>query len=98
MNIGLRDVAALAELIGAALAAGDDPGGDDVLHAYQQQRRRDTMKMVAATDGLNRLFATDALPLKLARRAGVRMVAKTPIAKRFFMRQAMGLTGSLLAE
>ena len=52
-------------------------------------------RLVAVTDGINRLFANDILPLKLAREAGLAIVDRLPPAKRFFMRHAMGLLGEL---
>ncbi len=70
LNIGLRDVAALAEAIVDAARLGLDLGGPDVLERYQRWRRFDTMAMGVATDGLNRLFSnrSDALRLVARRR------------------------------
>lgn len=97
LNMGLRDIAALAELAGEALAAGDDPGAAALLARYQRQRRADNMGMAGATDVLNRLFSNDIAPVRLTRRAGLRLVAKMPVAKQFFMKQAMGAAGMLPA-
>jgi 2-octaprenyl-6-methoxyphenol hydroxylase len=86
LNLGFRDVKALADLAADA----DDPGAPDVLEAYQRARRFDNMTMVAVTDGLVRLFSSRLPGAKFLRRAGLKAVAKLPAAKRFFMRQAMG--------
>ncbi|RAU23738.1 2-octaprenyl-6-methoxyphenyl hydroxylase [Paramagnetospirillum kuznetsovii] len=95
MNMGIRDVAALAEVIVDARRLGLDPGGPDVLERYQRWRRFDTLLMLGLTDGLDRLFSNDVEPLRLARRLGLAAVDRLPDAKRFFMRHAMGLVGDL---
>lgn len=95
MNMGIRDVAALAEVIVDARRLGLDPGGPEVLERYRRWRRFDTMLMLGLTDGLDRLFSNDLGPLKLARRLGLAAVDRLPEAKRFFMRHAMGLVGDL---
>lgn len=95
LNMGFRDVAALCECLIAARAAADDLGADSVLSAYQQKRRFDNMAMAGATDGLNRLFSNKLMPLPVLRKAGLKMVARIPVAKKFFMHQAMGAAGLL---
>lgn len=95
MNMGLRDVAALTELIVDALRLGLDPGSPEVLARYQRLRRFDNALMLAATDGLNRLFSNDLGPLRLARNVGLAAVDRLPPLKRLFMRHAMGLAGDL---
>jgi 2-octaprenyl-6-methoxyphenol hydroxylase len=94
-NLAVRDVAALAELTVDAKRLGLDVGGRAVLARYEQWRRFDSLALIAVTDGLNRLFANDLLPLRLARELGLGMVQRTPPLKRFFMRHAMGLLGDL---
>ena len=95
MNMGIRDVAALAEVVVDACRLGLDPGGAPVLERYQRWRRFDTILMLGVTDGLDRLFSNDVAPLRLARRLGLAAVDRLPAAKRFFMRHAMGLAGDL---
>jgi 2-octaprenyl-6-methoxyphenol hydroxylase len=95
LNLGIRDVAALVEALVDARRLGLDIGAADVLERYQRWRRFDTMALVLATDGLNRLFSNDLGPLRLARDLGLAAVNRLPPAKRFFMRQAMGLVGDL---
>lgn len=91
LNLSLRDAAAIADLIVGAVAADQDPGADELLSAYQRQRRIDNMAMAGSTDTLNRLFS-NALPgMELLRGAGLRAVSRLPMAKRFFMKQAMGV-------
>ncbi len=88
LNLGLADAAALAEGVSDAMRLGLDPGSPDVLKAYERARRFDTLAMAAATDGLNRLFSNDALPLRLARDFGLGLVDKLPGLKGFFIREA----------
>jgi len=94
-NLALRDVAALAELIVDATRLGLDPGTPSVLERYERWRRFDSLALIGITDGLNRLFANDLLPLRLARELGLGAVERIPPLKRFFMRHAMGLLGDL---
>jgi 2-octaprenyl-6-methoxyphenol hydroxylase len=94
-NLALRDVAALAELVIDALRLGLDPGGASVLARYERWRRFDSLALIAITDGLNRLFGNDLLPVRLVRELGLGLVEQTPPLKRFFMRHAMGLLGDL---
>ncbi len=97
LNMGLRDIAEIGDLIVTALNRSDDPGHDALLTAYQQKRRLDNIGMAGATDGLTRLFSNDVMPVRVARRAGLRAVARLPFAKQFFMNQAMGAAGLLPA-
>ncbi|KFC68119.1 UbiH/UbiF/VisC/COQ6 family ubiquinone biosynthesis hydroxylase [Bosea sp. LC85] len=93
LNLGLKDVAALAEAIVDAARLGLDPGSADVLEAYESARRFDTVAMGAVTDGLNRLFSNDVTPFRLARDFGLGLVDRMPGLKRFFIREAAGLAG-----
>ncbi len=93
LNLGLRDVAALAEAVTDAARLGLDPGGADVLERYQRWRRFDTMAMGIATDGLNRLFSNRSDLLRLVRDLGLGLVDRLPALKDFFIREAAGLTG-----
>ncbi len=90
LNLGFRDIGELANLVLEAAEYGEDVGSDTLLETYQRRRRPDNMAMVAMTDGLVRLFSNNILPVKLARRIGLKVVGKLPPAKRFFMRRAMG--------
>jgi 2-octaprenyl-6-methoxyphenol hydroxylase len=95
LNMGLRDVAALAEAIVDAARLGLDPGGAPVLERYQRWRRFDTMAMGLATDGLNRLFSNRSDVLRLVRDIGLGVVERLPAVKDFFIREAAGLTGEV---
>jgi 2-octaprenyl-6-methoxyphenol hydroxylase len=95
LNLGLRDVAALAEVIVDALRLGLDPGSTAVLLGYERWRRFDNTVMMAVTDSLNRLFSNRSAPIRLARDAGLAAVNQMPALKRLFMRHAMGLVGDL---
>lgn len=94
-NLALRDVAAVAEIVVDRLRLGLDPGDELALERYAAWRRFDGLALVAVTDGINRLFANDLFPVRLAREAGLALVDRVPPVKRFFMRHAMGLIGEL---
>jgi len=95
LNMGLRDVAALAEAIVDAARLGLDVGGADVLERYQRWRRFDTLAMGIATDGLNRLFSNESDVLRLMRDVGLGLVDRMPALKSFFIREAAGVTGEV---
>jgi 2-octaprenyl-6-methoxyphenol hydroxylase len=95
LNMGLKDVAALAEVIADAARLGLDPGSLAVLERYQRWRRFDTMAMGIATDGLNRLFSNGSDVLRLARDAGLGVVERLPALKSLFVREAAGLSGEV---
>ncbi|MGB6536023.1 MAG: ubiquinone biosynthesis hydroxylase [Xanthobacteraceae bacterium] len=95
LNMGLKDVAALAEVIVDAARLGLDPGAMSVLERYQRWRRFDTMTMGFATDALNRLFSNRSGVLRLARDLGLGMVDRLPGLKRLFIREAAGLVGEV---
>jgi len=93
LNMGLKDAAALAEVIVDAVRLGLDPGSFAVLERYQRWRRFDTMAMGAATDGLNRLFSNASDVLRLARDIGLGLVDRLPALKQLCIREAAGLLG-----
>jgi len=95
LNMGLRDVAALAEAVADAARLGLDIGGADVLARYQRWRRFDTAMMGVATDSLNRLFSNRSDVLRLARDIGLGLVERMPPLKRMFIREAAGFTGEV---
>jgi 2-octaprenyl-6-methoxyphenol hydroxylase len=95
LNMGLRDIAALAEAIVDAARLGLDAGGAQVLERYQRWRRFDTMAMGVATDGLNRLFSNESDVLRLMRDVGLGLVDRMPALKSFFIREAAGVTGEV---
>lgn len=94
-NLGVRDIAALVEVLVDTKRLGLDIGAADTLERYVQWRRADNFLMVAATDLLNRLFSNDIKPLRLARDLGLATVNRIPPLRRFFVRHAMGLVGDL---
>lgn len=95
LNMGLRDVAALAEAVVDAARLGLDPGDPSVLARYQRSRRFDTMTMCFSTDGLNRLFSNRSDVLRLVRDLGLGVVERLPALKRLFIREAAGLAGDV---
>jgi len=94
-NLGVRDIAALVEVLVDAKRLGLDIGAADTLERYARWRRADNLTMVAATDLLNRLFSNDIKPLRLVRDIGLAAVHRVPPLRRFFVRHAMGLSGDL---
>ena len=94
-NLGLRDVATLAEVLNDAERAGRDIGGLDVLQGYVAARQRDIQAVTRFTDGLIRLFANDFPPAALVRNLGLLALDNLPLAKRMLVRRTMGLAGPL---
>jgi len=92
-NLGLRDIAALSDSVGDNVRRGQDHGGQNCLKAYEEWRRADTIMVAAACDGLNRLFSNSALPVAIARQAGLKLVDRLPPLKAFFMDHAAGTAG-----
>ena len=95
LNMGLRDVAALAQVLTDAGRLGMDIGAPEVLAKYETWRRFDNALMLALTDGLTRLFSNDIAPVKLARDLGLAAVNRAGPLKKFFMGHAMGKAGDL---
>lgn len=92
-NLGLRDVAALAEVIADALVNGGDPGSDAVLVRYADWRRWDQRATIGFTDALVRVFANPLPPVRLARNLGLIGFDLLPPLKRQLVRQLMGIAG-----
>ncbi|MFG1346086.1 ubiquinone biosynthesis hydroxylase [Xanthobacter autotrophicus DSM 431] len=95
LNMGLRDVAALAECVTDAARVGLDFASPTVLERYQRWRRFDTLAMGVATDGLNRLFSNHSDALRAIRDVGLGLVDRLPRLKGLFIRDAAGLTGAV---
>ncbi|HMK42175.1 MAG TPA: FAD-dependent monooxygenase [Methyloceanibacter sp.] len=95
LNIGMRDVAALAETIVEEARLGLDIGSGPGLERYQRWRRFDSAFSGAVMDGLNRLFSNDNAPLRVLRDLGLGLVDRVPELKRFLVREAAGGTGSV---
>jgi 2-octaprenyl-6-methoxyphenol hydroxylase len=95
LNLGLRDVAALAQVLIEAMRRGEDIGAADVLERYQRWRRFDATALALGMDSVNRLFSNDNPLLRLGRDLGLGIVNAIPGLRRSFIRQAAGLTGDL---
>ena len=95
LNAGMRDIAALAEVIIDATRRGEDIGSPNVLGRYEQWRRFDNTTLAIATDTFNRLFSNDNAGLRGLRNIGMGMVNAIPGLRRSFIREAAGLTGTL---
>ncbi len=94
LNLGYRDVAALAETIVEAHRLGLDIGALTVLERYQAWRRYDTLEMGLVTDGLNRLFSNDNPALRIVRDVGLGLVDRLPRLKDWFIGEASGAAGA----
>jgi len=94
-NLGIRDVAALAEVVAQAWRSGEDIGALPVLNRYADWRRWDQRRTIAFTDALNRLFANPLVPVRVARALGLLAFDGLPPLKHKFARQTMGLYGRL---
>ncbi len=95
LNLGLRDVGALAEVLIEAKRRGEDIGAVDVLERYQAWRQFDTTTLALTTDGFNRLFSNDNSLLRLGRDIGLGIVNAIPTLRQRFIREAAGLTGDV---
>ncbi|WP_406565460.1 FAD-dependent monooxygenase [Kangsaoukella pontilimi] len=95
LNAGLKDVAALAEVLTEARRRGEDVGRLDVLERYERWRRFDAATLALATDTFNRLFSNDNPVLRMVRDLGLGATNALPRLRRSFIREAAGLTGDL---
>ncbi len=95
LNLGLRDVAALAEVLTDAARLGLDIGMHTVLARYERWRRLDSALSAATFDALNGLFSNDSTLLRTARGVGLGLVERLPLLKQFFVAEAAGLSGSV---
>ncbi len=95
VNLGFLDCAALAEVIADARASGNDPGDLKGLRRYERWRKGENFLMLAALDGLNRLFSNASPTVGAIRRAGLTLVNRAEPVKTLFMKRALGLAGDL---
>ena len=95
LNLGLKDCAALAEVLVEAARLGEDIGSEAVLERYARWRRADNVALAVATDAFNRLFSTDLAPVRIARDIGMSLVNRIGPARRWFMQEAGGAVGDL---
>jgi 2-octaprenyl-6-methoxyphenol hydroxylase len=95
LNLGLKDIAALTEVLALAKRRGENFSSKQVLERYQKWRRFDTSAMAVATDSINKLFSNDNIILRSMREIGLGSINATPHLRRSFMRHAAGLSGDL---
>ncbi|KAB2850817.1 MAG: ubiquinone biosynthesis protein UbiH [Hyphomicrobiaceae bacterium] len=95
LNLGLRDVAALAEVVAGAMRLGLEPGSASALARYERWRRFDSVASAAMMDGLNRLFSNDWPLLRTVRDVGLGIVDRAPELKKLFVTEAAGLLGEV---
>lgn len=94
LNLGLRDVATLADLLATAARTGEDAGNASLLQTYAAQRQADYAQVIPYTDSLVKLFSNDFAPLAHARAAGLLAVDRLPVLRHWLARQSMGLRQS----
>lgn len=97
LNLGLRDVGALIEVLADGARLGLDPGDPELLKRYETWRGLDSFMVALATDGLTRLFGVPGKTASAVRRLGMAAVQRTPMLKDFFMDEARGVSGDLPA-
>ena len=95
LNMGLKDAAALAEVLAEAARLGEDIGAETVLERYARWRRFDTAALAAGFDAFVRLFSNDIAPVRIARDLGMAAVNRIGPLRRAFMQEAGGATGDL---
>ena len=95
LNAGMRDIAALVDVISSARDRGENFSSINVLNRYQEWRRFDNQTLGFATDNLNKIFSSYNPFLGALRNFGMKMIEKSNYGKRAFMRQAAGLNGDL---
>jgi 2-octaprenyl-6-methoxyphenol hydroxylase len=95
LNLGLRDVGALVEVLAEGARLGLDPGDPELLKRYETWRGLDSFMVALATDGLTRLFGVPGKTASAVRRLGMAAVQRTPMLKNFFMDEARGVSGDL---
>jgi 2-octaprenyl-6-methoxyphenol hydroxylase len=95
LNLGLRDVGALVEVLADGARLGLDPGDPELLKRYENWRGLDSFMVALATDGLTRLFGVPGAAASAVRRLGMAAVQRTPMLKQFFMDEARGVSGDL---
>ncbi|HKJ62387.1 MAG TPA: FAD-dependent monooxygenase [Hyphomicrobiales bacterium] len=95
LNHGLKDAAALTEVLTDAARLGLDPGDVSILQRYERWRRFDSASSAMTAAALNRMFANDIMPLRMMRQFGLGVVNRLPVLKGFLKQEAAGLTGEL---
>ena len=95
LNLGLRDVGALVEVLADGARLGLDPGDAQLLKRYENWRGLDSFMVALATDGLTWLFGVPGKTASAVRRLGMSAVQRTPMLKTFFMDEARGISGDL---
>jgi 2-octaprenyl-6-methoxyphenol hydroxylase len=95
LNLGLRDVGALVEVLSEGMRLGLDPGDAQLLARYERWRSLDTFMVMSVTDGITRLFGVPGRLPSAVRRLGLGAVQRLPALKRFFMDEARGVSGRL---
>ena len=97
LNLGLRDVGALVEVLTDGMRLGLEPGDAQLLARYERWRSLDSFSVMAATDTINRLFGIPGRLPSAVRRLGMGVVQRLPSLKSFFMDEARGVSGELPA-
>ena len=95
VNLGIRDVACLSEILISARRYGEDIGGANVLRRYSKWRTSDILTMALFTDITNKIFSNEDAFLKIERGISFNFISKSTILKKILMKEASGLTGDV---
>ena len=95
LNLGIRDIACLADVVIDGFSVGEDIGSAQVLQRYEKWRRFDSTLLSASTDIINRLFSTENKFNEITNVIGMKAVERIPLIKKFLMYEAMGMVGDL---
>ncbi|MEH2433504.1 MAG: FAD-dependent hydroxylase [Nostoc sp.] len=93
LNLGIRDAAALAQVIQTAHQAGKDIGDIQILKGYERWRKLENLTILGFTDLLDRMFSNNFLPVVLVRRLGLWFLQRVPVLKVFMLKLMIGLKG-----
>jgi 2-octaprenyl-6-methoxyphenol hydroxylase len=93
LNLGIRDAAALAQVIQTAHRNGEDIGSLEMLKRYERWRQVENLTILGLTDLLDRIFSNNFLPIVIFRRLGLGILARIPMIKIFLLKLMTGLTG-----
>ena len=95
LNLGLRDIASLTEILVSGKKIGEDIGSIGLLKRYEQWRSFDRFLLSSYTDGINTLFSNDNKILRAVRRLGLKAIDSSTSLKTAFMNEAAGEYGHL---
>lgn len=93
LNLGVRDAAALAQVLQEAHSRGEDIGDIQILKRYERWRQRENLTILGFTDLLDRMFSNNFLPVMIVRRIGLGILKRVPLVKTLVLKLMIGLLG-----